>query len=396
MIYKYILIKAMTVALTVLSAAIVSTAQDEIFPVYVGYAFKMHSYILDEDRDILVYLPRGLDLYEHKYPVLYITDGDAHFHYASGVVSFLSNADFIPEMIMVAVPSKNRDRDLAPPFEPGYEPASWEYGGQADKFGLFLRDELIPLIDEKYPTLPYRIYSGHSLGGIFGVYSMYTMPELFDAYIISSPPMAWQSDLLIRKSEAYLKANRDIKKFLYLTAGNEGDGVIKPMQRFVQMLVENAPEGLLRKYKYMKDDNHASTPLKSLYEGLELLFEDWNPPMEIQLKGLKAIEEHYRKATEKFGFKVNPPENMLNVMGYRALEKKEYDKAIEIFARNIELYPESANAYDSMGDAYYESGRYELAAKSYEKAIEKAEISKDPNLRIYRINLDRARMKTRQ
>ncbi len=371
------------------------SAQSEIktAPVYVGYAHRVHSGILDEDRDLLVYLPRGADLHEHEYPVLYITDGSSNFHYSSGIVSFLSACDHIPEMIMVAIPHSSRDRDLAPKFEEGYKPGYQEYEGEADKFMMFLKYELMPYIESKYPTEPYRIYSGHSLGGIFGVYSMYTMPDLFDAYIIISAPLDWQNDMLIRNTRNFLSKNRELNKFMYLTMGDEGDGMLEPMQRFVDMLAVNAPEKFLWKYKYMPGESHLSTPLLSLYQGLELIFKDLRPPLEIQNKGLDAIEQHYRMVTERFGFEIKPPEEMLNLMGYRALRENKIDEAIKIFKHNTRLYPKSANVFDSLGDAYYENKQYDLAAQSYAKAVEKAAKSDDSSFHIYKTNLERAKQK---
>lgn len=370
-------------------------AQNEIktAPVYVGYAHRIHSNILDEDRDILVYLPRGTDLYEHKYPVLYITDGSSHFHYASGVVSFLENADYIPETIMVAIPHNSRDKDLAPKFEEGYKPEYWEYEGEADKFLLFLKYELMPYIEAKYPTQPYRIYSGHSLGGIFGVYSLYKMPELFNAYIIISAPLNWQNGTLISNTRKFLEKNQDLDKTMYLTTGDEGDSMLDPMQRFIDMLAVSAPEDFIWKYKHFPDESHVSTPLLSLYYGLEMIFRDLKPPLEIQNMGIDSIKAHYERVTERFGFEIKPPENILNVMGYRALNDNKYEEAIRIFKYNVSLYPESANVYDSLGDVYFRNKQYDLAAQNYARAVEKAAKSDDSNFHIYKTNLERAKSK---
>ena len=62
----------------------------------IGKRFTLHSDILHENRNFWVYLPKS---YQHtlfapkKYPVLYILDGDVHFHSASGVVQFMSDGN---------------------------------------------------------------------------------------------------------------------------------------------------------------------------------------------------------------------------------------------------------------------------------------------------------------
>ena len=47
--------------------------------------------------------------------------------------------------------------------------------------------ELIPKIEGQYRTQPFRIFAGHSLGGLFAVHTMLTRPDLFNAYIAVSP-----------------------------------------------------------------------------------------------------------------------------------------------------------------------------------------------------------------
>ncbi|MEN8158020.1 MAG: hypothetical protein ABFS10_13800 [Bacteroidota bacterium] len=45
--------------------------------------------------------------------------------------------------------------------------------------------------------------------------------------------------------------------------------------------------------------------------------------------------------------------------------------------------------YDSLGEAYENRGEAELAAKSYEKAVRLGQKNGDPNLPVYKTNLDR-------
>jgi len=49
----------------------------------------------------------------------------------------------------------------------------------------FMRDELIPFIDAHYPTASGdRTCAGHSLGGLFGCFALFTHPETFTRYVI--------------------------------------------------------------------------------------------------------------------------------------------------------------------------------------------------------------------
>ncbi len=63
------------------------------------------------------------------------------------------------------------------------------------------------------------------------------------------------------------------------------------------------------------------------------------------------------------------PEGAVNTLGYRLMEMKRLEQAIEIFKLNVEAFPQSANTYDSLGEAYMNAGNRELATRNYEKAV---------------------------
>ena len=63
-------------------------------------------------------------------------------------------------------------------------------------------------------------------------------------------------------------------------------------------------------------------------------------------------------------------EAAINGAGYRLLRAEEFDRAVEVFARNTEAFPESANAWDSLGEAFMERGDRERAVESYRRSLE--------------------------
>jgi len=79
----------------------------------------------------------------------------------------------------------------------------------------------------------------------------------------------------------------------------------------------------------------------------------------------------------------------LNLFGYSLLGKNNFDDAIKIFRLNIKNFPESANVYDSLGEAYERLGNNDKALENYKKAVQNAEKTNDPNLNIFKQNLER-------
>lgn len=56
--------------------------------------------------------------------------------------------------------------------------------------------------------------------------------------------------------------------------------------------------------------------------------------------------------------------------GYNCLDRKEIDKAIELFQRAVEIYPKAFNGYNSLGYAYIEKGDYFSAIHCFQLAIQ--------------------------
>src|SRR6267143_5404311 len=174
--------------LLLVSLATSAGAQEKDQAIKIGEKFTFHSRTLNEDRPYWVYLPESYNSRSQApeaYPVLYLLDGDALFHSATGLVQFMSrNGNVqIPELIIVAVPNTNRTRDLTPTHslrnQLGKESASLTSSGGGDAFLRFLEEELVPRIEANYRTLPYRILLGHSLGGLIAIQALVTAPKTF-------------------------------------------------------------------------------------------------------------------------------------------------------------------------------------------------------------------------
>jgi len=354
---------------------------------FIGDQIKLQSTVLNEERQIFIYTPFGYDRVQTKYPVLYVLDGGGHFHHVSGIVQFFTAQGLTPGLIVVAIPNTDRQRDFTPT-----KVLDIPSSGGADNFLKFLQAELFPYIEENYRTQPYRILAGHSLCGLFAIYTLLTHSDWFNAYIAISPWLLYDDNSLLKRAPGLLEKLPSANKFLYMTAGNEPN-LLPILNRFTALLKDKAPDGLEWNYVEMENENHGSVVHLTVYNGLLELYRDWQLPRDLGQDAVAALNAHYQKLSEKFGYQVEPSEAFINRLGYMILAQNMFDQAIAVFKYNIEKYPNSANVYDSLGEALEGNNQLELALENYKIAVEKGKKLKDPNLEIYKTHIDRVQQK---
>jgi len=382
--------------LAVLASAILprgAAAQDSPTQYVIGESHTITSDVLGEERQVIVHLPPN---YEggQRFPVMYVLDGDAHFHHTTGITNFLTQQGYMPEMIVVAIPNTDRTRDLTP--EPG---ADWAEraptAGGADNFLLFLSDELIPWVDGQFRTAPYRVLVGHSFGGLFATYALLTQPEMFDGYISISPSLWWDDRALVEQAETTIEQQPWEGRFFYMTMGNEGGDMLPAAAALAAVFKASAPEGFEWQFRWMDHETHGSIPHRTTYDALEWMFADYQVPGDLTVLGLDGLERRYAMLSERY-FEMDVPEFMINRLGYQYLARGDVAHALEVFQLNVERFPESANVYDSLGDAYDAAGEDQMALESYEKAYRLAQDTNHPALATFQANLARMTQKLAQ
>jgi len=246
----------------------------------------IHSTVLNEDRKVYIHIPKSdsSDI-NKRFPVLYLMDGENHFELLSQYVDYLSRSDVsaMPKIIVVGIPNTKRVRDLTP------TQSILDYEGKPDTTGLyklsggneifleFLKTELIPLIDSKYKTQHYKIFAGHSFGGISSINCMLTHPDMFDAYIAVSPSFWWDNEYLLKLTKKKLKSGSTLNKKLFYCNGNEGgsnsffhNGLLK----FDSIIAGKKIVGLDYKYNYYPNEIHMTVPIVAYLDALRFIFKE--------------------------------------------------------------------------------------------------------------------------
>ena len=344
--------------------------------------YKINSLALGEERSVLVRVPANYERTDEKFPVVYMTDAHPPYNaMMAGIIEQQAWGGQMPEMILVGIQNTNRSRDLTPTDDRN----GGTVGGGA-KFLQFIETEVIPLIEKTYRTEPFRIFAGHSLGGLFAVYAFTARPDLFNAYIVASPVLNYDDNFVIKSAEDLFKQKKDWKKTMFISIGNEPD-YVKGFNSFQDLLKRAKPKNFEYEFREFKDDNHASSVLPAYYAGLRKIFAGWTPP---PTGSVADLEIHYKRLSERFGYKIPIPESILNQIGYQFLRANNYAEAIEVFKKNIENHPNAANCYDSLAETYEKSGSLKLAKENYEKAYKMAELHGEEQLaKTARANFER-------
>ena len=366
----------------------------------IGVIDSIYSKSLKESRDIYIQLPESFDPNnQHKYPVVYVLDGEVLLNAVYTVHSYYWGG-FMPEMIIIGISNReNRTRDLTTSkikSRPGVE-FNQEHG-EAENFTNFIKNELIPYIENKYPVTSYRTLIGHSYAGLFTINTLINHTSLFENYLAIDPSLDWDNQKLLNQSKEELSSYRFKGKSLFMSLGgqlhmqNSDIDINNVMQdtteytlfarsniEFSKLAKNNKQSGLNIQWKFYQQDLHGSIPLSSILDGLNYLFEWYQMENTDKINSFDTPKEElfdiikYRekKLNDHFGYSGPPyPEELLNMLGYMNMDMHQPEKAKMYFELAIEYYPKSANAYDSMADYYEAQNDFVNALKNVTKAFE--------------------------
>ena len=104
------------------SAAAAPSALSDPSPISIGAQYTIRSEILDQTRNITVYLPLSYEASDKNYPVLYLVDGGAaqDYHPITGLASLAGLTGMMREFIVVGVETVNRRYELTSPSSRAY------------------------------------------------------------------------------------------------------------------------------------------------------------------------------------------------------------------------------------------------------------------------------------
>lgn len=257
---------------------------------YSVHRFELNSKSVPAKYQIEVVVPAGNTAAGTRYPVVYCMDWYILGDYYKSLPRMMELGRLAEPLILAGIsgePSEDawaimRTRDFTPaPPADDYSrgnmyPKAIELAGGAGRFHTFLKNELIPLVEGKYPADPSRrCFAGYSLGGLLGVFIMNRDPELFQYYLLGSPSL-WFNDYSVATETEKLPAGilRPVKK-VYVSAGEEESWeMLKSFAMLRAALRQQEFSDSRLKTEIIGASGHVGAMPVSLYNGLRFLFKN--------------------------------------------------------------------------------------------------------------------------
>lgn len=341
-------------------------------PLQWGTQHVLSSKILNEDRDLMVVLPEGYEKNKYRYPVLLMTDSQQNIKHTMGAVDVLSRTGDMPPVIIVGLASKDRMLDFTPSQDK--KDANNKSGG-GEKFVQFIKQELLPYIEGKYRTHPFRILAGHSLGGLFAGYVLMQHPNLFDAHLVISPSFWWNKEEMITKAKTFFKQQASLDKAVYFGIGTlDGYGMRQELKRYLEAIKQNPPKGFRFHHQEFEGEGHMSAPLPVTYQGLKFIFSDMAFPKSlVDNYSNQAFDAHQKHLLKKYGKAAKQTGEAYFDLAYALAKAKNWDGSAYVFQQSIKAYPRNIWAMDYLGRVYIKANKIDKAIATYEKAIKVSE-----------------------
>jgi hypothetical protein len=193
------------------------------------------------------------------------------------------------------------------------------------------------------------------------------MPETFNAYVAIDPSLWWDNRVLLKQARDKFSKPGLAGRTLYVGQANTitpGDTTLNvhynSIVQFNSILENFNASGLRYGYRFYPDDSHGSVPMIAEYDALRFIFDAYNVSLAQAIENPAYLAEHFARASTALGYRVDPPEDMVDLVGHVALGR-DSTAALKLFEMNATLYPNSANARMALGD-------YWLAKKDTVKA----------------------------
>ncbi|MCB5190029.1 prolyl oligopeptidase family serine peptidase [Methylobacillus arboreus] len=247
------------------------------------------------------------------FPVIYVLDGNAMFYPVSMLVHGQSqrrDATGISPAVVVGIgyPTQGlldevqRAEDYTPPAldlaDTGDRRAAKQ--GGADRFLSFIETELKPQLAKEFRIDSQRqALFGHSYGGLFALHVLFTQPQAFQTYIVSSPSIWWNKRYILeeqKRFEALPSAGLERLRLLLMVGSLEQQlppgadpqsprlahmqqrRMVDATRELAEELQHSKPHGLNTFYRLQEGENHGTAMLTGSIRAVEFFLGNPDQP----------------------------------------------------------------------------------------------------------------------
>jgi pimeloyl-ACP methyl ester carboxylesterase len=264
----------------------------------------IQSSILDEPRRVFVATPASFARTTRRYPVLVVLDGEHQFAQAATVARLLAADGHIPEAIVVGIENVDRVRDYSPP---GLPVSGNDGKGRADRFLLFLAQELLPALARDYRAGELVVLVGHSSGGVLACYAAATRPDLFRWSVALDAPTHLGDGWL--RAQLLERAQRRPTPALRLVSIESRFGWTDETW---QALRAAAPSTWWLLRERLAGESHESMAVPATFAGLKAIFHDFSA---VTGEGVTPVERvaAFDRLSAAYG-DIPPPRSLLALL----------------------------------------------------------------------------------
>ena len=230
-----------------------------VAPLVIGQTFTLESKALGETRRINVYLPPTYtDSSTVRLPVLYMPDGGIgeDFLHVAGLVQVLTGNGTMRPFILVGIENTQRRRDLTGPTSSAEDRKIAPKVGGSAAYRQFIREELMPQVQQRYRTTAETAIVGESLAGLFVVETLLLEPKLFNTYLAFDPSLWWNNGQLAAQAGSLLRATGRPPVSVYLATSSQGD--LKATRQLAEAGSTEAGRAGAWHYEPMPEETHAT------------------------------------------------------------------------------------------------------------------------------------------
>ena len=229
---------------------------------------------------------------ERRYPVLYVADAGYGFPIIRQIGRRLNDgAQKVEEFILVGLSyavgeegMPSRRRDYTPTPAGAHDAPPDAVHGEGDAYMAYLRSQVFPFVGTKYRVdEARRLFLGHSYGGLLGTQILLTEPEMFSGYILGSPSLWYDQNIMDEFEHKYAKVHQDLPASVYLYVGEYEDmkagdaryakryNMVSDAKKMVRALSSRDYPSLRIKLEVLNDEDHLSVAPRGFTHGLKFL-----------------------------------------------------------------------------------------------------------------------------